>query len=55
MRKQVKNRLSLQKLTIARIQKDEMCQVNGGDCIPTDPTWYDHLESEVYCHTKDIP
>ena len=54
MKNHKKKSLSLQKLTIARIQESEMYQLKGGDCIPTDP----HMcfsESDCYCHTKDIP
>lgn len=35
MKRQVKNVIRLNKLTIARIQTKGMSQINGGDCIPT--------------------
>ncbi len=57
MKKQVKNAISLKKLTIARIQENVMNQIQGGDCLPTEPTWYEHSNnlSDVYCTTNDIP
>ncbi|MFC4635877.1 hypothetical protein ACFO3O_18345 [Dokdonia ponticola] len=35
MKRQLKNVIRLNKLTIARIQTKGMSQINGGDCIPT--------------------
>jgi hypothetical protein len=58
MKKQVKKAISLNKLTIARIQTSEMHQINGGDCLPTEgPTWYEHSNnlSDIHCPTSDIP
>lgn len=58
MKKQEKKAISLQKLTIARIQINEMNHVKGGDCIPTDGTdWYKHSNncSDLYCTTNDLP
>ncbi len=57
MKKQLKKAISLNKLTIARIQTNKMNQLNGGDCLPTthchegEDGW-----SEWYCgHTVNIP
>ncbi|WP_299208808.1 class I lanthipeptide [uncultured Dokdonia sp.] len=35
MKKQLKKAISLNKLTIARIQVNKMNHIHGGDCIPT--------------------
>lgn len=58
MKKQVKKVISLNKLTIARIQTSKMQIINGGDCIPTDGTnWMQHSNncSDLYCSTNDLP
>ncbi|MEP0265023.1 class I lanthipeptide [Dokdonia sp.] len=58
MKKQVKKGISLNKLTIARIQTSKMQIINGGDCIPTDGTnWYEHSDnvSDIHCPTSDLP
>jgi natural product precursor len=57
MKRQVKNAISLNKLTIARIQTSEMNHIKGGDCIPTSHCYGDEDGfSDWYCGpTVDIP
>ena len=48
-----KKTLSLQKLSIARIDRTAQISINGGDCAPTEhPTDIDHGNSYVECNTK---
>jgi len=54
MKTQAKDKLSLKKLTIAKISRSMMNSVKGGDCIPTDADWHEH-ESELYCDNSEIP
>lgn len=54
MKKQVKKVISLQKLTIARVQTGEMNHIKGGDCIPTSHCYEDGY-SDWYCPTSEIP
>lgn len=43
-------KLGLNKLTIARIDRKAQSSINGGDCIPTDPTWFQHgSNSDAIC------
>ena len=54
MKKQEKKSISLSKLTIARIQTNELNQINGGDCLPT--THCHDGFSDFYCGpTVDLP
>lgn len=57
MKKQVKKAISLNKLTIARIQVNKLNHINGGDCIPTSHCHGDEDGwSDWYCGpTVDIP
>ena len=50
-----KKTLSLQKLSIARIDRTAQININGGDCLPTEPTWQEHVNSDFVCPTSQIP
>jgi len=51
MKKEIKNTMSLKKLTIARINEDGMKRVHGGDCIPTEH----ERNSHVVCRSTQHP
>ncbi len=55
MKKEVKKVIHLKKLTIARIDANAMHQIRGGDCLPTEPTWFEHGQSDYYCPTSELP
>ena len=46
MKRQAK-KFNFKKLTIARIDAAMLQKINGGDCIPTDPTFEDHMRSDM--------
>lgn len=50
-----KKTLSLQKLSIARIDRTAQIKINGGDCIPTEEGWQEHVNSDWVCPTSYIP
>lgn len=54
MKRQERQKLGLDKLIIARIDRGAQININGGDCLPTEPTWYDH-PSVIVCPTELIP
>ena len=49
------DKFNLKKLTIARIDGSYLRNIRGGDCIPTDPTFEEHMYSDSYCPTSEIP
>ncbi|MBQ4801215.1 class I lanthipeptide [Aquimarina sp. MMG015] len=50
MKKQLKKKVTLKKLTIARINNAGLRQIKGGDCLPTE-----HADSDVRCDHSHIP
>ncbi|WP_299891333.1 hypothetical protein [uncultured Lacinutrix sp.] len=45
----------MKKLVIAKINSNIMCNIKGGDCLPTEPGWYEHLESDAHCDGRETP
>lgn len=54
MKRQTK-KFNLKKLTIANVDGNMLRNIRGGDCIPTDPTFEEHMRSDIYCPTSEIP
>lgn len=54
MKKQAK-KFDLKKLTIASVDANMLKNIRGGDCIPTDPTFEEHMYTDSYCPTSEIP
>jgi len=55
MKTQPKKKLGLEKLSIARIDRSSQQNINGGDCLPTEPEWEQHVQSDFICPTSQIP
>lgn len=55
MKNQGLKQLSLEKLTIARIDNASLGRIQGGDCLPTEPTWREHANSDYVCPTSLLP
>lgn len=55
MKDQNEKTLSLEKLTIARVSRKAMSKIQGGDCLPTEPTWREHPNSDYVCDTMELP
>lgn len=51
MKKKQTRKITLKKLTIARISNDTLNQIKGGSSIPTIENW----ESEIRCEDSHIP
>jgi len=45
---------NLEKKTLS-LQKLSQININGGDCLPTEPTWQEHVNSDFVCPTSQIP
>ncbi len=54
MKKQAEGKISLKKLTIAKISRDMMSTIKGGDCLPTEEGWTTH-ESDIFCNGGHTP
>ena len=55
MKNQQSALMSLKKLKIAKLSTGNLRQIKGGDCLPTEPTWEAHAQSDFYCPTGRLP